>query len=306
MGLSATVVITTKNRREELASAIKSALKQSCLPEVLVIDDGSTDGTAAMVRNEFPTVRLEHSEVSRGLIVQRNRAAQLASGDIIFSIDDDAEFTSAYIVDQTLKDFDDPRIGAVTIPYFEPRKEKKLRQSAPDSRYVWVTNTFIGTAHALRRDVFLGLGGYRESLFHQGEEGDFAVRLLDAGYVVRLGRAESIKHWESPKRDFRRMDYYGPRNSILFAWQNAPFICLPGNLLATTFNCLRLTFEPARLWTRTCGVIGGYRDCFNVKRQPVRWQTFRLWRELRKCGPQSFEQIVPQLQPTKDIGVVSG
>ena len=84
--MRASVVITTKNRCEELRAAISSALRQSAQPEVLVIDDGSTDGTADMVRAEFPAVRLERSAESVGYIVQRNRAARLASGAIVFSL----------------------------------------------------------------------------------------------------------------------------------------------------------------------------------------------------------------------------
>src|SRR5437667_10630570 len=88
----ASVVITTKNRRDELFDAVSSAISQSVPVEVLVIDDGSTDGTAEMVRTQFPSVRLEQSKMSLGYIVQRNRAAQLASGRFVFSIDDDAIF----------------------------------------------------------------------------------------------------------------------------------------------------------------------------------------------------------------------
>ena len=206
----ATVVIATKNRCDDLRRAISSAIAQTAKPEVIVVDDGSTDGTAEMVRAEFPGVRLECSNVSRGCIVQRNRGAFLASGEIIFSLDDDAQFSTVSVVEQTLKDFDDPRIGAVAVPYVEPKKTSRLMQSAPDAFGTWITNTFIGTAHALRRDLFLSLSGYREPLFHQGEEGDFTIRLLDAGYVVRLGRSDAIIHWESPIRDFQRMDFYGP------------------------------------------------------------------------------------------------
>ena len=118
----ASVIIATRNRKEELQIALSSALGQTVRPEVVVIDDGSTDGTAHNVRANFPSVRLERSETSQGYIVQRNRGAHLAKGRILFSIDDDAEFSTPRIVEQTLRDFDDPRIGAVAIPYLEAEK----------------------------------------------------------------------------------------------------------------------------------------------------------------------------------------
>src|SRR5436309_15491076 len=102
--MDASVVIITRNRKEELLVAVQSALSQATQPEVLVIDDGSDDSTSEMVRSEFPTVRVERSKVSRGYIFQRNRAALLANGEVIFSIDDDAKFSSANVIEQTLQD----------------------------------------------------------------------------------------------------------------------------------------------------------------------------------------------------------
>ncbi len=281
MNLSASIVIASKNRRDELEKALQSAVSQIGTPEVIVVDDGSTDGTSEMVRARFPSVHLERSESSFGYIVQRNRGAALAKGDIIFSIDDDAEFTTERVVAQTLEDFDDSRIGAVAIPYREPLKDERLYQSAPDNQQVWVTSQFKGTAYALRRNVFLTLGGYRENLIHQGEEGDYAVRMLAAGYATRLGRADPITHWESANRDHNRMDFYGPRNNILFVWQNVPWPILPIHLIATTVNCLRLSFKPKRIRTRSAGILAGYRDCLSNTRRPVSRKTYRLWRQLR-------------------------
>src|SRR5581483_7389816 len=100
--LTATVVISTKNRLEDLRRALRSCLSQSAGPAILVIDDGSSDGTSEAVRQEFPSVRLVREEVSKGYIVERNRGAALATTDVIVSIDDDAEFVSPNTVAQAL------------------------------------------------------------------------------------------------------------------------------------------------------------------------------------------------------------
>ena len=278
---SASVVITTKNRKEELLKAVESAMGQRGLLEVIVIDDGSTDGTADELKKIFnrnrargqvreratkgwpegrasgdervkghgehgglvcseagpcldkpsgaafsnpspseltqdsentslirsadgpaslpatsysppvttslPVLRLIRHEESRGLIVRRNEGARVARGDVIFSMDDDAVFSSPFVVEQTLRDFSHPRIGAVAIPYIEPHKANKEMQRAPTREDVWVTASYIGTAHAVRRDVFLALGGYREHLVHQGEEGDFCIRMLAAKHEREAG-----------------------------------------------------------------------------------------------------------------------
>jgi glycosyltransferase involved in cell wall biosynthesis len=96
---AATVVITTRNRRYELRHAIASALSQSACPDILVIDDGSTDGTSQMVKREFPEVLLRRFHHSQGYIAQRNRAVEIAQTQVIFSLDDDAVFSTPDIVE---------------------------------------------------------------------------------------------------------------------------------------------------------------------------------------------------------------
>src|SRR5439155_634163 len=103
-----------------------------------------------MVRGEFPQVRLIRHEESRGYIVRRNEGARLAVASVILSIDDDAEFPSPDIVEHTLRDFTHPRIGAVAIPYLEPRKANTIVQRAATPDGIWVIDSYIGTAHAVR------------------------------------------------------------------------------------------------------------------------------------------------------------
>ena len=258
--MTASVVITTKNRREDLLKAVESVMAQRGLLEVVVIDDGSTDGAAEELKKKFsvfssqfseeepatshsllatapigapatsyppqvtapevplldsgrstldpqtaakPQLRLIRHEESRGLIVRRNEGARVARGNVIFSLDDDAFFSSPFVVEQTLRDFSHPRIGAVAIPYIEPHKVNKEMQRAPTREDIWITASYIGTAHAVRRDVFLALGGYREHLVHQGEEGDFCIRMLAAekpiadGGGLKANSAEGVKALDS-------------------------------------------------------------------------------------------------------------
>ncbi len=300
LNLSATVVITTKNRKEELCHAVASALAQTVRPEVLVMDDGSTDGTAELIQREFPGVRVERSEQSLGYIRQRNRAAQIMDGSILFSIDDDAVFSSPGVVAQTLGEFDHPRVGAVAIPFVDVNKSPEIHHRAPTRKGIYAAYTYIGTAHALRRDLFLRLSGYREVLFHQSEEEDFCIRLLNAGYVTRYGSADPVHHFESPRRSWARMDYYGARNKVLYACHNVPMPFLPLHLTATTVLTSIYSRSPGRFMTRLRGVAEAYaRVCAGqIKRQPVAAPVYRLSRELKRRGAvplQEIESLLPRM-----------
>src|SRR4051794_13985700 len=118
----ASVVITSRNRKDDLLNAIDSCLTQSVPLEVLVFDDASTDGASAAILerfppDRFPQVRLFTEPKAVGYIVLRNKGARLARSNFIFSIDDDAIFTTSTVVETTLKDFQHPRVGAVAIPF---------------------------------------------------------------------------------------------------------------------------------------------------------------------------------------------
>jgi glycosyltransferase involved in cell wall biosynthesis len=290
----AAVVLTTKNRKEDLRKAITSALSQTgATVEVIVIDDGSTDGTSDLVRGEFPSVRLVRCDVSQGYIVQRNHGARLASAPVIFSIDDDAEFSTPRVVADTLKDFSDDCIGAVAIPFINVNRSPKLRQAAPSTSEPYACAAYIGTAHAVRKDLFLCLDGYREQLVHQCEEIDFCVRMLDQGHVVRLGSADPIFHYESPRRSTKRIVVHNARNHILFSWHNVPFPQMPIQMAGATVNLIRHGIrERAPCWTAQ-GLARGFWTAMTSEaqeRKPVRGQTFKAFRHMYR-QPRPLREI---------------
>jgi GT2 family glycosyltransferase len=296
---NASVVIATRNRNEELRNAIESVLAQTIPAEVLVIDDGSTDATSEMVSSRFPQVRLIRHRKSRGYIARRNEGARLAAGDVVFSIDDDATFSSPCTLEHTLREFDNPRIGAIAIPHLDTLSERLVNAPAPDAD-VWCLAHYTGTSHAVRRSVFLQLGGYREEMVHQGEEGDFCLRLLAAGYVTRLGTAAPIQHHESPRRSLGQMEYFGRRNDVLQAWRHTPAAWLVLHLFATTVNGLRQAVRTRRPAAHVRGLASGLNMALTgrAERAPATKEIYWLFRQLKKRGPirlTEFEQKLPLL-----------
>jgi GT2 family glycosyltransferase len=306
--MEAAILIVTKNRRDELRRALASSVAQTVASEVIVIDDGSTDGAAEMIAAEFPDVELQRSEQSLGYLVQRNRGLRFAAAPVVVLLDDDAVFSSNRVVERTLLDFEHPRVGAVAIPHIDVGIDETPRLHAPAEGF-YATSEFIGTAAAIRRDAFVEIDGFRESFFHQGEERDFCLRLLAAGWVVRVGRADPIHHYPSKIRDVRRMDLYGRRNIILNAWYNEPFPTVVGRMVEMTAQGFVSGLAVHRPAAAVRGLLRGYGACWNERhvRRPVPLSVSRVFRRLWKHGPlqlSAFESQLPAL--TIGDGIPSG
>jgi len=291
---TATVVIVTKNRKAELRASVRSAVEQTTCPDVLVMDDGSDDGSAEMVEREFRDVRVVRFARSEGYIVRRNEAARLVLSPIIVSIDDDAAFATPYIVEQTLAEFDDDRIGAVAMPFVNIRSDGVIRQQAPDDARRWIADAFVGTSYAVRRGVFLRLGGFRESFFHQGEEREFCTRMLAAGFVTRLGHGDPVHHYQSPRRDLKRVHVYARRNDILYAWLDVPMPYLPFHVVGTVMKGIWFGLRMGRVRWMVEGVLAGLAACaaHRGERRAIGTAAYRMSRYLRKHRPVLMERVI--------------
>ncbi len=86
------VVIPVLNRREVILGAIDSVLGQTYRAvEVIVVDDGSTDGTSDAVESARPGVRVLRSPENRGPAAARNAGTAIARGELVMLLDSDDE-----------------------------------------------------------------------------------------------------------------------------------------------------------------------------------------------------------------------
>jgi len=89
---SISVIIPTYNRIETLPRAIESILVQTCLAnELIIVDDGSTDGTSAWIGEHYPQIKLIEQQNS-GVSAARNRGIEAACGEWIALLDSDDEW----------------------------------------------------------------------------------------------------------------------------------------------------------------------------------------------------------------------
>lgn len=298
----ASFALATYNRKDSLIEAVRLMLAQNVPVEVTVCDDGSTDGTPDAFAAAFPpaqhlNVRYFRFPRGNGPCVLRNIAAALSSAPIIFPIDDDSYLPAPTFVQEVLRDFDHPRVGAVAIPYINVRHSPKEWSRAPGTDQIYVTSEYLGAACALRRDLFTGVGGYIEEGFYSVEEWDMSLRLLDRGFVVRVGTSTPIHHQESPIRSSRFQTKTFAQNSIYIPARIVPTARLPIHLLGTSFNHIRHGFTQRDLSTRLLGLLKGLQLSMRDRalRRPVGPTAYRLMRLLRKRAVIPLAEIESQL-----------
>ena len=98
--MNISVIIPTFNRKKTLKRAIQSVLMQSYTPyELIVIDDGSDDGTKEWLKDNFPNVKYIY-QMNSGVSSARNKGIKFARGDWIALLDSDDEWLPSKLKDQ--------------------------------------------------------------------------------------------------------------------------------------------------------------------------------------------------------------
>lgn len=222
----------------------------------------------------------------------------MAKGDIVFSLDDDAYFSSQDIVSSvvdTFKHYDN--VGAIAIPYVEPLDKRSVSsnrsffQCKPGEQL----RNYIGCAHAIRRDVAKHLNGYREFFVHQGEERDLCLRMLQAGWAIVYADSSPVVHMVSSFRDADRISYYGARNRILFNWLNLPLPEMFFRMVWDPIAIIKYRFAWESVNTKLRGIIAGYVESLRrfSQRQPVSRQIYSRFTRLPAHGPENWSGSLP-------------
>ncbi len=94
-GMQLSVIIVSWNVRDHLRRCLQSIKEQTqgLEYEVIVVDNASNDGSVEMVAQEFPEVKLIASNTNLGFGKANNRGAELASGEVLFVLNDDTVLT---------------------------------------------------------------------------------------------------------------------------------------------------------------------------------------------------------------------
>ncbi|MFN7923783.1 MAG: glycosyltransferase family A protein [Bryobacteraceae bacterium] len=194
------VVIPTHDRRSMLERALASVESQTfCDFEIVVADDGSSDGTGAWLHTRLPAASIVASEKPKGAAAARNRAIERSSGEIIAFLDDDDVWHPSFLEVQVAQldanlDADLASTGHVEVDASGARRQPILKplHDYPDQLTHLLAECPIHTLSvvACRRSAFTRAGMFDESLsiVHDLE---WYVRLI-AGGGRTVHRAQAL------------------------------------------------------------------------------------------------------------------
>jgi GT2 family glycosyltransferase len=220
-----TVVIPTHNRRDILRATLRRLDPPVADVRVLVFCDACTDGTEAMVRAEFPWVRLISSSDKLGHSVARSCAFAACETEFILSIDDDSWPMDADYAGRIFAAFARwPRAAFLASSVHDDRHPEGAAAVGEEPYRV---RNFVGCGFAVRTKVFAELGGFRQFFQYGGEELEIALRAHAQGWEIVFLPALRIYHDRtSVNRDEYEMIRSGFGNNLSACLLNEPaWIC---------------------------------------------------------------------------------
>lgn len=204
-GPTVSVIIPVHNGGDHFHRCLLSVKALRTPPaEVIVVADGNSDGSWKLAE-EFDMQVLKRP-VQGGPARARNLGAHNAKGDILFFIDADVTI-SEDAIEQVVNSFqNDPDLDALIGSYDDEPFESNFLSQYKNLLHHYVhqtsnreASTFWGACGAIRRDVFMKIGGFDKGYLRPSiEDIDLGHRLKEAGYKINLLKhiqVKHLKHW---------------------------------------------------------------------------------------------------------------
>ncbi|WP_459040623.1 glycosyltransferase family 2 protein [Stenotrophomonas sp. PSU-St83] len=189
------VVIPLFNRRDSIMRAINSVLSQDGVElELIVVDDGSTDDSVALVERQISDSRLRIiQQQNAGACSARNAGIDAARGEFVAFLDSDDMFLPGHLSQslRRLREMVGPAVvyGRIVVDrgrnktFLKP--PRAIRPGEPMSEYLLCDQGFVQTSTVvLSRD--LALRTKYDTLLRFGQDTDFAIRLAAAGATFQM------------------------------------------------------------------------------------------------------------------------
>ena len=289
-----TIVVLTYNRINVLLELLEelSNIKQRNL-EVIIVDNGSHDGTVDKVKEQFSEFSVVSLKENHGA-VGRNKGMSAANGKYIVTIDDDILGLDEVALDNLKNLFDrNPLVGAICFKVTDYYTGKacnwchpnKLEESSDRS---FETTEITEGAVAFRKEMLRKTGLYTEELFISHEGADLAARILNKSYEIHYTPLVCVRHkYSREARDNWRRYYYDTRNDFWLVIRNYQILYAINHLLRrlpkTFFYSVRDGY--AYYWVQAV------KDAFSElpimirQRRPISLKVHRKMRYLNRNRP---------------------
>jgi len=241
------VIVLNWNGELFLEACLGSLLRQSMGDtEIILVDNGSTDGSVDLVRGRFPQVRLIVLEENTGFSAGNNAGIRHARGEYVALINNDAE-ADPHWIEEILKTYNShPEVGicASKMLFYDDRTladacgdfytvegiAGKIGHLEPEERYGKPREVFGACAGAAvyRRSMLEELGGFDEDFFIVHEDSDLSFRARLMGYKCLYVPTAIVYHHlgASIGLGSDRSVYFSQRNTEFVYLKNMPLLLL--------------------------------------------------------------------------------
>jgi len=233
------IVIVNYNTRQLLDDCLASIVAAEAPAgglEVIVVDNASSDGSQALVREKYPAVQLIASEENRGFSAANNLGMDVANGRTILFLNSDTRLEPDALVKPLAYLDQQPKVGALTVRLIYPTGERdpdnhrgfptpwnaichfsglsKLFpndprfngyfQSYKNMQETHPVDVIAGSYMLMPRSLFDLLSGWDETYFFYGEDIDFCYRINEAGYKIVYYPHTQVLHYKGASSGLRK------------------------------------------------------------------------------------------------------
>jgi GT2 family glycosyltransferase len=243
---------------------LRSLAKLCALPDqvpVILIDNGSNDGSEEAVKRRFPGVQVIRAAHNLGAAA-RNLGVREAKTSYVALCDDDTWWQPGSLTRGVNLLDAYPTVAVLTARLLNGPEEIedpicRLLQASPLTSHEPLPGKpllgFLAGASVVRRNAFLDAGGFDHRFFIGGEEELLALELAVRGWQLCYVPELVVHHYPSPWRDRPRRDYHLLRNRLWVSWLRRP----AKSALAKTFSSLRALPRDAAGARALVGAVAG-------------------------------------------------
>lgn len=303
---SVAIVVLNWNGREVLENCLRSIHSLSYAPlEVVVVDNGSTDGSVEMVRKTFGDCVLIQNEKNLGFAKGNNQGIGLAlnrGNEYVMALNNDTWLDPECLTWLVQRAESDSRIAAVSPKIYFADPSDRLwfaggtyshwkgrnghvgyrEKDCPAWNVPGEAQFVSGCALLASRSAWRNIGGFDELLFVYLEDVDWSLRARNAGFKLFYEPRALVWHLESFSKLRNRWQsnyiYYMTRNALVVMWRQGRWwhrvISLPYHVALSCKRILQAISK--RDWPSIVKIVQGFRDFPGLARQAKSRQSTRV------------------------------